>query len=96
MTSPRFFQMYCESASGSMGYFSFEVINQMLTRIVNDYDGHLYWSTPSSCKDETYEFTDQPEFSDNEIPALTADFQLTELTAFQFDDLWRRSQDATS
>jgi hypothetical protein len=84
--------MYCENAEGTMGYFSFEVINYELTRIVNDYDGHLYWSTPSARKNESYDFSEKPDFSDEEIPDLITDFQLTELMPVQFEDLWQRSQ----
>lgn len=92
----RFFQTYCENAAGNMGYFSFEVIHHMLTRIVSEYEGRLYWSTPTACKDESYEFTDQPEFNDQEIPTLIADFQLIPLTPAQFEDLWMRSLSADS
>lgn len=66
----KFYRTYNESHEGKIGYFYCEVINQSITRMINSFGTNLYWSTPTACHCETYDFTDQPEFLDSEIPLL--------------------------
>ncbi|XVJ68692.1 MAG: hypothetical protein HEQ39_02865 [Rhizobacter sp.] len=89
---PKYYRTYNESAEGEVGYFYCEVTNEMITRVINEFGAQLYWSTPDSAKDERHEFTDQPEFRDQDIMDLIDNFDLVELTKEKFEELWARSK----
>jgi hypothetical protein len=61
-------------------------------RATSEFGAQLYWSTPDSAKDERHEFTDQPEFRDQDITDLIDNFDLVELTKEKFEALWARSK----
>ena len=88
----KYYRTYNETLEGE-GFLFFEVIDQMFTRMVVELNGQLYWSTPTECKNQKLDFTDQPEFDDKDIPDQIANYGLIELSQNDFDVIWHRAQE---
>lgn len=83
-----YYRTYNESHEGETGYFYCEVIDQVITRMINAFGEKLFWATPDNCKDECYDFTDQPELDDADIERMRMEYELIELSKVDFETLW--------
>lgn len=77
----------------AMRVFYCEVINELITRMIIAFGDDLLWATPTDCKDQQNDFTDQPEFTASDILILKRDFDLIEITKTEFEDLWAKAQE---
>lgn len=87
----KYYRAYSENLDGHIGHCYYEVINQSVVRMINVFNDKFYWSMPTECKDKQHEFTDQPEFYDRDIPWLVANLELIELTAEEFESMWKKA-----
>jgi hypothetical protein len=84
----RHFRFYSESLEGDEGDLYCEVSpNNLIIRQINVFGQKMYWADANSECDDSYPFTDQPEFNDDDA----AEGQ--EISAEKFENLWNRSKE---
>jgi hypothetical protein len=85
----KYFRTYTESHEGEEGFFYAHVEGGMITRMINVFGDRLLWASPTACKDELYDFTDQPEWSDTD--SLRTEQGDIEISESEFEELWSRA-----
>lgn len=92
-TIAKYYRIYNEDFEGNVGHYCCEVEASLIVRQIIETEKGLYWSTLCGYKDERYDFTDQPEFPESEIPKLKAELELKELTKTEFEILWKKAHE---
>jgi hypothetical protein len=87
-----YYRSNTENHEGDEGFYYCEVLNEVIIRSIQEFNGELYWSTLRSHNNELYMFTDQPEFPDAHIPYLKENYNLIQLTPQEFEALWEKAQ----
>ena len=83
MAEPRFYRSYAESQDGEVGTCFYEVNGNLVTRQVWCFGDQLFWATPTASKNQTHEFTDQPEWDEGD-----GAIDLVECDRKMFERIW--------
>lgn len=74
------------------GHYYFEVVNHLTVKQINVYDENMYWATERDGNYGKYDFTDQPEFPEEDIPRLMCEHDLQEISKEAFLSVWEQAQ----
>ncbi|MDY6900122.1 MAG: hypothetical protein SWZ49_18895, partial [Cyanobacteriota bacterium] len=84
----KYFRLYSESLEGDEGYLYCEVSpNNLIVRQVNVFGKKMYWADAYSQGNESYLFTDQPEFNDDDA------IEGQEISVEEFENIWTLSKE---
>lgn len=92
-TQAKYYKMYYEDLEGE-GFYYCEVINTEISRQLIEVNQKVHWATPLACSNEHYDFTDQPEFNEQEQKewAKENNTVFTEITPYFFETIWTNAK----
>jgi hypothetical protein len=73
------------------GEFYYEIEDDLVVRQICVINNRILWADRDSSADAEYEFGDQPEFDEAEIPEYMG---LRRIASTEFEFLWKKGKDA--
>lgn len=88
----KYYKTNLETIEYGEGFYYCEVIENEIQRQIMELNGTLYWATLYQHKDERFDFTDQPEMSEEEVKVMKENFEGLEISKDHFETLWEKSK----